>query len=284
MHSCLSIWKVARNSYQCWLRSSKLIVLGVLLIFVRTQVVEPLQGCSLLMEEKLSFLEPFVALGNSGMVLLILPLVYLVLMSGYPQKDGNELFYFVRTGKRSWILGQIIFAVLSAISFIVFLLISSAALSIGNSEIRLEYSHAVTHFVSRYPERWGDYAAQMIPQNLYNHISLKTACFHSILLLFFYFLLLALILLMFTIWKKRYLGLFVNGFLIIAGAVGCSGNTAWMWIFPMPHTISWFHYTEYLQEPIMSMKVSYLYFLVLDLLLIVLCFLSAKRLQVEEIG
>lgn len=59
------------------LRSSRIIILFVMLVFVNVQVIGPLRQCKMLMGEMLSIPEAFVALGNSGVILLIIPILFL---------------------------------------------------------------------------------------------------------------------------------------------------------------------------------------------------------------
>ena len=72
---------IAQAEFRQWLRSSRIIILFVMLVFVNVQVIGPLRQCKMLMGEMLSIPEAFVALGNSGVILLIIPILFLVLMS-----------------------------------------------------------------------------------------------------------------------------------------------------------------------------------------------------------
>lgn len=80
---------IAQAEFRQWLRSSRIIILFVMLVFVNVQVIGPLRQCKMLMGEMLSIPEAFVALGNSGVILLIIPILFLVLMADFPQRTGN---------------------------------------------------------------------------------------------------------------------------------------------------------------------------------------------------
>ena len=79
---------IAQAEFRQWLRSSRIIILFVMLVFVNVQVIGPLRQCKMLMGEMLSIPEAFVALGNSGVILLIIPILFLVLMADFPQRTG----------------------------------------------------------------------------------------------------------------------------------------------------------------------------------------------------
>ena len=81
---------IAQAEFRQWLRSSRIIILFVMLVFVNVQVIGPLRQCKMLMGEMLSIPEAFVALGNSGVILLIIPILFLVLMADFPQRTGID--------------------------------------------------------------------------------------------------------------------------------------------------------------------------------------------------
>lgn len=279
-----AIHTIAMMDFKRWIRSSKLIVLGILLIFIQIQIMEPMQEAAACMNSKLSIMEPFIALGNSGVIVLILPLIFMVLMADFPQRDDNELFYLIRCNKRIWVWGQGVLAVMISISLILGLLFLSIIMLGGSGVWSLDYSVTITQFAATFPERSGSYVVQLIPENLYHHMSLGSAVVHTSLLLFLYFMLLAMILLLFTLINKKLYGILLDGFLIILGTVSCAMRTGWMWGFPMAHTIPWLHYTEYLRKPVFPLFGSYLYFLILDIGLWITCLIVSKHYQAGRMG
>lgn len=274
-----AVYRIAIMDWKRWIRSSRLIVCGILLIFIQIQIIDPMQEAATLMNSKLSVMEPFTALGNSGVIVLILPILFLVLMAGFPQKDDIELFYLICCDKRVWVWGQLLLAILISAVLILSLLVLSAIMLGGSGEWNPDYSVTITQFTAVYPERSGSYVVQLIPENLYNHMSLSSAVLHTGLLLFLYFMLLAMILLLSALINQRLYGILMDGALILLGTVGCAMRTGWMWGFPMAHTIPWLHYTAYLRKPVFPLSGSYFYFLILDLLLFFACMLAAKHYQ-----
>ncbi len=66
---------------------------------MRTLAVEPLIERAEKMDLSLDILEPFAAVGNSGMLVMLMPCVFMVLVSDYPKMTGNTLFFVQRTGR-----------------------------------------------------------------------------------------------------------------------------------------------------------------------------------------
>ena len=85
-----AVFHISSVEFQRWMRSSRLIILGVMLVFIHMQIIITLQDCAVRMGEPVTILEAFVALGNSGVIVLILPALFLVLLSDFPQKGGID--------------------------------------------------------------------------------------------------------------------------------------------------------------------------------------------------
>lgn len=275
-----TVISVVGSEYKKLLRSTKIIILGLFIIFMNIQIIAPLKTCSAMMQEKLSIWEPFIAVGNSGVVVLVLPMFFLAMMADFPREDGISLFYQIRCTKKAWIVGQIGFAMLSSVTLVLFAIVASVLLILPCAEWKTEFSRAITYYVSVYPEHAGDYVVQLVPQNLYNQMTLMDAVGNTVLLLILYFFLLALVILLFSLLNKKIIGILLDGFIISAGAILCAAKVSYMWILPMSHTITWLHYTEYIREEVFPMYGSYLYFVLMEVVLIALCLVAGKRYQV----
>ena len=240
-----AVFHISRVEFQRWMRSSRLIILGVMLVFIHMQIIVTLQDCAVRMGEPVTILEAFVALGNSGVIVLILPALFLVLLSDFPQRGGIDFLYQMRCSKKTWIWGQILFALEAVVFLVVFLIVSSCIMMSGKGIWQMRFSNAVTYYSSTFPERTGDYILQLLPENLYQQMMFSTAVLHTILMLFLYFFLLAMILLFTALCNRKFVGVLVDGILIVLGTVSCSANATWMWLFPMANAIPWLHYEKY---------------------------------------
>ena len=281
--SILTLFRISFTEFRRWIRNSRLIILGAMLVFIHMLIITPLKECASLMGEPVSAFEAFAALGNSSMTVLIIPVLFLVLMADFPQKDGIDFFYQIRCSKRTWICGQMIFVLETIIFLVMFLAVSSCLMLIGSSTWSGNFSHAVTHFAVAFPENKGSYLQQLIPENLYHHMTLKTAIIHTFFLMTLYFLILAFILLLSALCNSKYGGIIADSLLIISGAVSCAGRMKVMWLFPMAHTISWLHFEEYLKEEIVPIKVSYCYLIGCCVFLFICCMTASQKYQAGKI-
>ena len=274
-----TILHIAGTEFKRWFRNSRIIILGVMLIFVHMQIIVTLQDCASKTGLPVSVPEAFVALGNSGSIVLILPSLFLVLMSDFPQKSGIDFLYQIRCSKRMWIMGQIVFALEAVVFIVVFLILSSCLLMSGSGVWKMEFSDAVTHYSSIFPERTGDYILQLLPENLYQQMTFRTAFAYTATLLALYFFLLAMILLFAALCNRKFVGVLLDGILIVLGTVTCSADSWLMWLFPMAHAIPWVHYEKYLSEQIFPIWGSYVCLSGSCAVLIVLCMVLSKKYQ-----
>lgn len=278
MNKMKTIWKLSLIETVRLVRSTKIIVLALFAIFINIQIISPLRSLGTSMGCKLSVLEPFAAVGNSGLVVLILPFFFMTMMADFPREGVSQYFCRIRCSKRTWVMGQAAYALEGSVLMTLFTLVSSVIMSADFISFAMpDYSYAVTKYVSTFPERSGEYVVRLIPENLYNQIPLPAAALHTALLLMLYFMMLALIILIFSLLKKKTAGLFIDGIIIISGVIACAGRTAYMWVLPMAHTITWLHYTEYQRMPVLPLYASYLYFGIADLALVMLAFFISRR-------
>lgn len=266
------IYQIAITEFLCWIKSSKAMIFLIMLVFIKIQIIDPLQNCASMMGRKVSLVEPYIALGNSGVVVLIVPLLFLVLLSDYPHDNEINIFYQIRCGKTLWIIGEIIFAFMATGTIVLLLLVGTILFSLSFGEWSFKYSYAITHFVSEFPECRGDYVVELLPENLYNQVPLHDAIFHTVLLMVCYFLVLAFNLMIFHLLNKKYMGIVINAFLIVVGAITCAVRARIMWLFPMAHTIVWLHFKEYIVEEEFPILGSYTYFMLILTAQILLCF------------
>lgn len=272
-----AIWNVAKSEFIKWITNPRIIIAGVLIMFIRSFAILPMLEQSEKYGEPLNVMEPFIAAGNSGMLALFLPLVFLLLISDFPIMGGNTIFFINRTGKLNWFLGQIVFIVISIFVYIGTILLSCMVMSKGT--FSAEWSNAITKFNAAFPDEAGGFVSKLIPSNLYNQIPIWNAVIGTVLLIAMYLLTLALLLCLMKMLYLRGAGLLSALTVIVLGAASCSLKINVMWIFPTANTLMWLHYKEILKEPITPVENSFLYFLILIAVLFTANLFVLRNLQ-----
>lgn len=131
------------------------------------------------------------------------------------------------------------------------------------------WSNVATGFVKMFPDRRGDFGVELLPENLYNQLSVFEAAVKSYLLVAAYLMIIGLILLVFSLFKHKTMGFIICGGMISLGMAFSAIRTNLMWTMPMANSITWLHYTKYFKKPIMPMSFSVIYLLVLIAVLLV---------------
>ncbi len=253
-----SAFSVAMTEYVKWITNPRIIIVGILLIFIWTLAISPLQERALNYGESLNIFEPFIATGNSGILVMLIPSVYLILLSDYPVISRNTMLIISRTGRAPFFIGHLMFIAMTIVTYIGVLLLFSCIITGG--AISAEWSHVVTKYESVFPAEAGNFTSQLLPSNLYNQIPMMSALFHTTVLLALYLYLIVMIIYLFKMLHLRSAGLYTAVSVIAIGTATCSLNIPLMWAFPMANTIIWLHYTEILREPIYPIWCTYLYF------------------------
>ena len=279
-NSLKQIASAARTEYVGWITNPRVIILGVLLIFIKTLAIDPLSARAEKFGEKMIFWEPFIAVGNSQMLALFIPLVFLVLLSDYPKLGGNSLFYISRIGKRNWLCGQILFLTMAIGTFMAAIL--GASILFSGGRFGDNWSDAVTKYNARFPNEAFNFDSQLLPSNLYNQIPMITAAVQTFVLMSAYLLLLSLIIYALKMLFCNSSGLAAAVCVIALGSVTTSLGTGLRWAFPAANTVVWMHYTAILSEPVYPVWASFVYFGVALAVLIALNFIALKKLKFME--
>lgn len=96
--SLKQIFSVFKREYTEWITNPRMLVCLVVLVMIREIVILPLKNYAFTLAQPINALEPVIAVANSGIMLLLIPLVYLVIMADFPRVSGNTYFYLLRVG------------------------------------------------------------------------------------------------------------------------------------------------------------------------------------------
>ena len=261
-----------------------MVILGVLLIFIYNFAITPLLQNAEKMNEPLNMLEPFIAVANSGAVLMIIPLVFMTLIADFPKIDNNTVFYIMRIGRKNWLTGQIIKLVMMAASYLAVIFVGSVVPMLTKGFWYNGWSNVVTNFKNVFPEQSMNFGTQLVPENLYNQLTVFEAAVKSYLLVFAYLMIIGLILLALSLIKHKTLGFVACGAVIALGTAFCSIKTVLMWTMPMANSIIWLHFTKYFRVPEVSITFSVVYLVTFVLALIIFCYIMIGRFNYDNVS
>ena len=252
-------------------------MLGVMLVFVRTLAVEPLLEHSRKFGDTLNVLEPFIAVGNSNVLILLMPCVFMILVSDYPQITKNTLMAMPRIGRIKWYVGQIAFRFCAIGSFLTIMFLGGVVVSKGHFSTK--WSDVVTKYGCQFPEEAESFASRLLPSNLYNQMSIINTLFHTIFLLGLYLLLLSEVMSLFQLLQLQPYGIIAVIIVMALGMVSCSLNLKCMWIFPLANSMIGIHFDKIFSSLRMPIWYSYAYFLALNFSLEFMNFCCVKKMH-----
>ena len=265
-----------RLDYHDWIVNSRLIIITVMIIFNYSLAVEPLIERSIRMGEKINILEPFVAVGSSGIISFILPVVFYILISDFPADKGNAVFRISRMGRKNWLAAQFINLAVFIVTFLIIVALGTIIPIIGHCTVSQKWSPVVTDYANVFPESARSY--ELLPENLYYHVKNPlTAALLTYTLLFLYLFLIGEILILASVLNRRKLGNTISAFLMIGGAALSSVDSQWKWFFPEQHSVVWVHFTKFLRKDVVPLYVSYLLFAVSCAVLCIISFRVIKH-------
>ena len=274
------VFRVAFAEYQRWLCNPRILMLFILVIYARETIGTALCEHAIAMEKNLHWLEPYLALNNSMVAALIMPVFFLVLMSDFPVMEGSYLWSIYRAGKIKWIAIQMLFALFASVTVIFGMFFSSIISCWGRMTVQGSWSDVVTRYYLAFPEDAQSEVAQLIQGDIYNHLTVGQAMTLSVSLTILMLLLYCAILLCGKIYGKKYLPL-----CICIGLMGLGVALRWLeskWVFLLPagHALLSGHNQEYVREPILPFGLSYLYFIVALMVVIAIAIVGVKRRDV----
>ena len=248
-----------------------------MIVFIWSFAVSPLVSISREMQSPLNFVEPYIAVLNSRTLCLVMPSVYVFLISDCPRLDKSTQFSLHRVSKTEWVTGQLLFFVLTAFAFSVLIFLSAILPNALHAFAANGWSTVVTKYAVYFPEKSASFAAQLVRGELYHQIAPYRAAVLSFALSLLYEILLGMMLLLFQTLNLRKYGIAAAIGIIGLGSAAGLFRAGCMWYFPMAHTMVELHYTKYLKAPVMEIRVSFLYFFLIIAMLFVLCLIKVKR-------
>lgn len=271
------IIRVALAEYTRWVCNPRILLLVILMIYARETVGKVLSEHAIAMGEKLHWLEPYLALNNSVVAILIMPIFFLVLMSDFPIMEGSYLWAVYRAGKIKWVMIQVTFSVLAIFTILFGMFISSILVCWENLTLKGGWSNVITRYYLAFPEDANSPTAQLIKGDIYNQLEIGEAMLLSVTLTVLAMLLYCSILLCGKIYGKKYLPLGICIALMGIGAALCLMKTKVAFLLPPSHALLSGHYHEYLRKPILSYGISYLYLFVVIVIVMIVAISGIKR-------
>ena len=143
------------------------------------------------------------------------------------------------------------------------------------------WSNITIQYNVLFPKLKGSFVDQLLPGNLYNQMSLIKCFLLSFALVFLYLFTFSMIYLLFELKKRKGLGLLIIAAIILTGTVLTGIDNGGKWLLPTAHSIIWIHYTEYYRDSVMNIGYSFLYYILVNIVIIINAFMECKCYSFE---
>lgn len=252
---------VARTAYTGWLFSSRLLIFGFVFMFEYVYFIHPLLEISKVLNTPLNVLEPFCILVNNQYFVPLLVIGYIVLIADFPRLDDSAAFILIRTGKIPWVVGQMIFLFLAALTYLLFTLLSSMVFVASESFMLNAWSIAVKTLGSPSGEELlALYPSVRVDLSVIMQARPYTAAVHGICLIMLFMVTAGLIQMVFALIRKKVISVFINLVICAAGLILLILKIWLKWCFPISNAVFGWHYDDVFNETNFPIEGSYLYF------------------------
>ncbi len=272
---------VMKNEYIKWLMNPRHVMLLLILIPARETVIKPMLAAAEEMQQPLNILESCIATTNSGIVIIIISIVYMILISSFPTMDGNVLFYMKRMGKRSWIVGEIMFQCISAFTYLFVIYVLSALQTLSVSFFANGWSIAVTDHDRLLDDVSAIKMDYIIPPNLYNQMSPFKAFIMSFSMLFLFLVVCSVFFTLGYMYSQKLLFFCLLLVQISVGGALYILESKAMWYFIICHSFLSSHFSAYLRKYVFSPWLSIVILICIFVILCILSYRKAKKLNLD---
>lgn len=276
-----NIFLVAGSEYVKWLVNPRMIMILVLGIPIREVIIVPMMKAAAEINQPLNIVETCIAVTNSGLLLMLLPLVYFVLISAFPTMDGNTFFYVSRMGRKNWIIGEMLFQFMASVSYCVIVTVMTLLQTINVSFAADGWSIAVTDYDKLSDGTSGLHMRQFVPPNLFYQMAPYKAFFLSFVLLALFIMLCSMFLMLGCIYNKKISFFILMCIQLVVGYALFEFEGPVMWFLPVRHMVLFMHFQDYMREYVFSPWLSIVVFIMLLGVLAVIGYQKAKKVTLD---
>lgn len=273
---------MAGVEYRKFLTIKNMILMLFSLIFLGESVIRKMISISVETGIRMNYLEPVNLILSDSFHAMIIPVTFIVLFSGFPDKSSNGAFQMIRISRTTWLLGQLLYAVFGGIFYLVFVSAGCILWTGKSGYFSTAWSAFMTDLYSQYPEIYGADINYFLGAGTVGQGKPAGVFVVSCFLMLLYLVTMAQFLCLFCLARWKRFGLFFCMALTVFGATAVSFLGDIKWVFPLAHSIFGIHFHEFFAEPVLKLRSSIFYFLALNIILGTANWMTAKRCRIGD--
>ncbi|MCM1228256.1 MAG: hypothetical protein NC320_12710 [Clostridium sp.] len=276
LHKILS---VMRNEFISLIHKPKLLLVIASVVFVIDSAAKPMKELSIELGYKLNIAEPFLFITSKGVNIVIIPLIFIAILSDFPSSENTNYFSMIRNGRMAWYWGEVLFSITTSILYIVILFLSTAIYCADNGFVGDYWSDYTLKTYKEYPDVFL-YGTMFLDTSVYTQGTPIKILLQALILLILYIFILIQLMLFFKIIGKKSFGIISAIGLTFVGMPSYATTSKIRWLFPVTHTAYNWHFNEFFYEPYCRLSTSYIYFSILIVVFTALNMFLIKRMRI----
>lgn len=267
---------VTRSGLQKTFSDKRNVMLLLIIGFILDNGVRVLVMHAQQVRQPIGIFEGFIMCMNHWYYLVIFLVGYVLILTGIPRLDSDQLLLIYRTGKKGWFFGELLQMAIVSLLYILLLFAGCVASAAKYSYIGNIWSNFTVDYKIRYEDLLAD-NNRFVDQQVFKYYLPYEALVHSILLLLLCMVLMGTVTLYFSIRNKKLIAVIGNVVLILFVLIFNEYHTGIMWISPFCHAVLAMHNTYVFKAFSVSLGYSYGYLLILEIGMILLSLKQLKK-------
>lgn len=268
----------AWEQYKSWIISPRILLAVYITIFINENITKKMLSICGEVGYMINLAEPLALIFSKSIYTVMIPVVYIALMTDFPRTEGS-IFYVYRMSRKSWVFGELMFAVASSLTYVLSLILGTLLYCAGKCQLDNEWSDYTTLLYLEHPDIYSKSTSLAVESSVYMQGKPVEVILHSAVLIFLYTMILSLILMLFKQLSLREAGLLASTALTLFGLATDSGASAVMWAFPITHTVFGWHFDRFFREQHFSLTGSYIFLSALFAALIAANLIVSKKVR-----
>ncbi len=266
----------AAEQYRSWLLTPRILVAVYMIIFLNESVTLKIMELCAETGYHINLAEPLALIFSKNVYAVAIPLVFISLMTDFPKTEGS-VFYISRMSRTGFVLGELMFAAMSSLTYIIALISGTALCCIGKCSFNNEWSDFTAKCYIEYPELYRSNTSLFVTSSVYTQGKPIEVILHSAALIFLYIMLLSLIIMLFKLLNTGGVGVVFSTAITLSGLATYGGASPMMWAFPITHTVFGWHFDGFYREQFFTLTGSYIYLTVLIAVLLTANLIISKK-------
>lgn len=282
MKKCLPVFKsVLKSEFSHVLRQSKTLLLLFFIVMLYETVLSSVKSVSAETGFALGAFEPFILLCTRSTNIILVPLIYLILLGGFPF-CRTQYFQMIRTGKRAWLVGELAFVAISALAVTLVILLASDLFLYGFIENSTTWSDFMKSTRPNFPEIYERNKLLFLDASIISHGKPLGVMIYTFGAMWAYLIISGVCVLFGTIIGRRLAAMITAMSATVLGGLAIYFSGAVKWIFPLAHVEYGLHFNSIFSAVHFPIWGSVLYLAALLAGLVTACFLSLNKMRIDD--